>query len=70
MLEFAIIMDISNSMENLLKKYINIIIQGILSNLNYQLKPVHYLHFREIHIFIIIILINLNQVILIQEVQH
>ena len=38
-------MDISNSMENLLKKYINIIIQGILSNLNYQLNQIHYLPF-------------------------
>ena len=36
-------MDISNSMENLVKKYINKIIQGILSNLNYQLNPIHYL---------------------------
>jgi hypothetical protein len=65
MLEFAIIMDISISMKNLVKKYINIIIPGILTNLKYHIKQVHYLHFKAI-----IILINLNQVILIQEVQH
>ena len=62
--EFVIIMDISGSMGNLVKKYINIIIPGILTNLNYQLKQVHYLHFKAI-----IILINLNQVKLIQEVR-
>ena len=62
-------MDISSSIENFVNKCINIIIQGILSNLNYQLNQVHYLHFQIIHI-IIIILTNLNQVILIQEVQH
>ena len=62
-------MDISSSIEIFVKKYINIIIPGIFSNLNYQLNQVHYLHFQIIHI-IIIILTNLNQVILIQEVQH
>ena len=33
--EFAIIMDISSSMENLVNKYINIVIPGIFTNLNY-----------------------------------
>ena len=43
--EFVIIMDISSSMGNLVKKYINIIIPEVLSNLNYQLKPITLITF-------------------------
>ena len=43
--EFVIIMDISGSMGNLVKKYINIIIPEVLSNLNYQLKPITLITF-------------------------
>ena len=38
-------MDISSSMGNLVKKYINIIIPEVLSNLNYQLKPITLITF-------------------------